>query len=129
MELSHLPKCWHNVMTKSYKKIYLVYCTCVELKQEKPRKFLLKTSINLLNSLTCSLPSSVLTKHVMISYNWANQPMVKRIAKALQECNYNVWLDIEQIGGSTLEASIIKKKIEQREKTYENLLLTFSKWR
>jgi hypothetical protein len=42
----------------------------------------------------------------MISYNWGNQPIVKRIAKELQDRGYNVWLDLEQMGGSTLEASI-----------------------
>jgi hypothetical protein len=44
--------------------------------------------------------------HVMISYNWDNQPIVKRIAQSLKDHGYNVWLDVEQMSGSTLEASI-----------------------
>jgi hypothetical protein len=42
----------------------------------------------------------------MISYNWENQPIIKRIAKSLKGDGYNVWLDLEQMSGSTLEASI-----------------------
>ncbi len=41
----------------------------------------------------------------MISYNWGNQPVVKRLAKSLQSLGYKIWLDIEQMEGSTLEAS------------------------
>jgi len=40
----------------------------------------------------------------MISYCWAQQPMVKRISAVLQAAGYNIWLDIEQMAGSTLEA-------------------------
>jgi len=43
-------------------------------------------------------------KHIMISYNWDDQPIVKRLATALKEYGYEVWLDLEQMGGSTLEA-------------------------
>eukprot|EP00026_Physarum_polycephalum_P003089 Phypoly_transcript_03098.p1 GENE.Phypoly_transcript_03098~~Phypoly_transcript_03098.p1 ORF type:complete len:657 (+),score=97.00 Phypoly_transcript_03098:524-2494(+) len=42
--------------------------------------------------------------HVMISYNWGNQPLVLRLAKTLQNGGYNVWLDVEQMAGSTLGA-------------------------
>jgi len=42
--------------------------------------------------------------HIMISYNWGNQPIVKRIAASLKERGYLVWLDLEQMTGSTLEA-------------------------
>ena len=53
-------------------------------------------------------PSAVPKKgHIMISYNWGNQPIVKRIAQSLQEKGYTIWLDLEQMGGSTLEASIL----------------------
>jgi hypothetical protein len=44
--------------------------------------------------------------HVMISYNWASQPMVVRIAHSLKENGYLIWLDTEQMKGSTLEASM-----------------------
>lgn len=44
--------------------------------------------------------------HIMISYNWAVQPTVKRLAAELKTAGYKVWLDIEQMKGSTLEASM-----------------------
>jgi hypothetical protein len=46
-------------------------------------------------------------KHVMISYNWGHQHIVKKISQALQQSGYRVWLDVEQMKGSTLEASKI----------------------
>jgi hypothetical protein len=49
-------------------------------------------------------PKQVQQKHVMISYNWANQPTVLKLAKSLQQRGYAVWLDVEQMNGSTLEA-------------------------
>jgi TIR domain len=42
----------------------------------------------------------------MISYNWGSQEMVKTIKKGLDSSGFNVWLDIEQMAGSTLEASM-----------------------
>jgi hypothetical protein len=51
--------------------------------------------------------TSTSKRHIMISYNWANQPIIKQIAQSLKDHGYNVWLDLEQMGGSTLEASII----------------------
>ena len=55
--------------------------------------------------------------HVMISYNWGNQPIVLRLAKTLQERGYDVWLDVERMGGSTLEASILirRRRINKRQ--------------
>ena len=43
-------------------------------------------------------------KHVMISYCWKQQPMVLRINEALQQANFNVWIDVEQMKGSTVDA-------------------------
>jgi hypothetical protein len=48
----------------------------------------------------------------MISYNWGNQQSVLRIAKSLKERGYHIWLDVEQMTGSTLEASIPQKVIK-----------------
>ncbi|XP_077863462.1 uncharacterized protein LOC144347211 [Saccoglossus kowalevskii] len=42
--------------------------------------------------------------HVMISYQWDNQNLMKRIKDRLRAEGYNVWMDIEQMGGSTLSA-------------------------
>lgn len=44
--------------------------------------------------------------HIMISYNWDVQPTVLKIAAALREAGYKLWLDVEQMKGSTLEASM-----------------------
>ncbi|XP_077867610.1 uncharacterized protein LOC102806025 [Saccoglossus kowalevskii] len=42
--------------------------------------------------------------HVMISYQWGSQETVLKIATDLKEAGYNVWIDVEYMGGSTLEA-------------------------
>jgi len=43
-------------------------------------------------------------RHIMISYQWGSQEIVKKIAFALQDAGYKIWLDIEEMQGSTLEA-------------------------
>eukprot|EP01048_Picozoa_sp_COSAG05_P020286 COSAG05_NODE_3408_length_2082_cov_4.481594_1_plen_424_part_00 len=43
-------------------------------------------------------------EHVMLSYNWSHQTVIKRINTALQSRSYNVWIDIEKMQGSTVEA-------------------------
>ncbi|CAH1239416.1 Hypp5822 [Branchiostoma lanceolatum] len=42
--------------------------------------------------------------HVMLSYKWDNQEVVKQIKTKLEANGYNVWMDIDRMGGSTLEA-------------------------
>jgi len=42
--------------------------------------------------------------HIMISYQWDSQPFVKRVAGALRAAGYKLWLDIDDMQGSTLEA-------------------------
>eukprot|EP01048_Picozoa_sp_COSAG05_P000290 COSAG05_NODE_7_length_42457_cov_58.929152_47_plen_207_part_00 len=44
------------------------------------------------------------TKHVMLSYNWSHQSVIKRINTALKTRAYAVWIDIEKMQGSTVEA-------------------------
>eukprot|EP00808_Paulinella_micropora_P002104 g43626.t1 len=41
---------------------------------------------------------------VMLSYNWASQPRILRIAEGLKRRGFCVWLDLEQMAGSTIEA-------------------------
>jgi len=41
---------------------------------------------------------------VMMSYNWASQPVMILLARKLQASGVRVWLDIDQMTGSTLEA-------------------------
>ena len=44
------------------------------------------------------------SKHVMVSYCWAQQPVVKRIHAALVCRGYGVWIDVEQMKGSTVDS-------------------------
>ena len=43
-------------------------------------------------------------EHVMISYNWGHQDVIKRLNTALKARDYIVWIDIEKMQGSTVEA-------------------------
>ena len=43
-------------------------------------------------------------EHVMLSYNWDHQDVVKRINSALKARDYAVWIDVEKMQGSTVEA-------------------------
>jgi len=40
----------------------------------------------------------------MLSYQWDDQPTIIKIKEALTAAGYQVWLDLEQMGGSTLAA-------------------------
>ena len=42
--------------------------------------------------------------HVMISYQWDSQEVLVEVKNRLQASGYRVWMDLEQMGGSTLEA-------------------------
>jgi len=42
--------------------------------------------------------------HVMISYNWKSQPLVKLLSAALKAAGVDVWIDFEQMQGDTIEA-------------------------
>ena len=44
-----------------------------------------------------------MSKHIMLSYCWAQQDIVKRIRYALGDNGYNIWIDIEAMQGSTVE--------------------------
>ena len=48
--------------------------------------------------------SEVTQNHVMISYQWDNQEVLIEVKNRLQASGYRVWMDLEQMGGSTLEA-------------------------
>jgi hypothetical protein len=43
-------------------------------------------------------------QHMMLSYCWANQDVIKRIHQALVRRGHTVWIDIEQMQGSTVDA-------------------------
>eukprot|EP00300_Choanocystis_sp_HF-7_P039547 c5868_g1_i2.p1 GENE.c5868_g1_i2~~c5868_g1_i2.p1 ORF type:complete len:642 (-),score=157.04 c5868_g1_i2:78-1973(-) len=42
--------------------------------------------------------------HVMLSYCWADQKIVLKINQSLQENEFQTWMDVNQMSGSTLEA-------------------------
>ena len=42
--------------------------------------------------------------HVMISYNWGHQKMVKQIRDHLRNNGFKVWMDVDDMQGSTLQA-------------------------
>ena len=41
--------------------------------------------------------------HVMISYQWDSQEVLVKVKNRLQASGYRVWMDLEEMGGSTLE--------------------------
>ncbi|XP_041361800.1 uncharacterized protein LOC121377777 [Gigantopelta aegis] len=47
---------------------------------------------------------SMATGHIMISYQWANQRTLVQVRDALREKGFVVWMDIDNMGGSTLQA-------------------------
>ena len=40
----------------------------------------------------------------MCTDSWDHQPIIERIARTLQHRGYNVWLDIDMMQGSTMDA-------------------------
>ncbi|CAD5115027.1 DgyrCDS4048 [Dimorphilus gyrociliatus] len=44
------------------------------------------------------------TGHIMISYQWGNQNVLKQLSGFLKKHDYKIWMDIENMGGSTLQA-------------------------
>ena len=40
-------------------------------------------------------------KHVMISYQWGSQELMKRIRDELKSAGYEVWMDLDNMSKST----------------------------
>ncbi|XP_061166315.1 uncharacterized protein LOC133175222 [Saccostrea echinata] len=59
--------------------------------------------------------------HVMISYQWANQKIIKKIRDSLQENGIKCWMDIDDMQGSTLNA--MAKAVERA----DIILICYSK--
>ncbi|XP_070182482.1 uncharacterized protein [Littorina saxatilis] len=55
---------------------------------------------------TSTRPKSALKSksHIFISYSWNEKELVKQIREKLRVEGYKVWIDYEQMGGSTLQA-------------------------
>lgn len=56
-------------------------------------------------------PAPVVTKegkgkggHLMISYNWGHQTELLKIRDALKERGYDVWMDVDEMSGATMDA-------------------------
>ena len=49
-------------------------------------------------------PSVPAIKHVMLSYNWGIQPLVKHVDERLRAEGINVWLDIREMGTSLTDS-------------------------
>ena len=47
--------------------------------------------------------AAAVAEHVMLSYNWGHQSVIKRVNRALQRLGYVVWIDIEKMQGSIVE--------------------------
>ena len=43
-------------------------------------------------------------RHVMLSYAWAQQKLILRVRHALGQLGYIIWIDVEQMSGSTVDA-------------------------
>ena len=44
------------------------------------------------------------SRHVMLSYAWAQQELVLRLRRELGRRNYSIWIDVEQMQGSTVDS-------------------------
>ena len=51
------------------------------------------------------------TKHIMISYNSASRPTCLKIKTELEKQNFKVWIDVDEIHGSSLDS--MAKAVEQ----------------
>eukprot|EP01049_Picozoa_sp_SAG25_P012115 SAG25_NODE_1584_length_2729_cov_3.051331_1_plen_304_part_10 len=43
-------------------------------------------------------------EHIMLSYNWDHQAVIKRVHASLVRRGYTTWIDVEKMQGSTVEA-------------------------
>lgn len=51
--------------------------------------------------------------HLMISYQWSNQPMLLKVCQYLRKNGFKVWMDVDDMAGSTLEA--MARAVEEAE--------------
>eukprot|EP00457_Paulinella_chromatophora_P005212 gb/GEZN01005226.1/.p1 GENE.gb/GEZN01005226.1/~~gb/GEZN01005226.1/.p1 ORF type:complete len:544 (+),score=88.93 gb/GEZN01005226.1/:118-1749(+) len=42
--------------------------------------------------------------HIMVSYNWDNQALVMKLVNRLKRDGFQVWVDVEEMAGSTLDS-------------------------
>ncbi|CAG2198765.1 unnamed protein product [Mytilus edulis] len=56
------------------------------------------------------------SRHIMLSYNWGHQPMVKDIRDVLKNSGIKVWMDMDDMQGSTIKA--MAKAVKQADIYY-----------
>jgi hypothetical protein len=71
---------------------------------EKSRESVVQALFQLEERKQVQASAGVSAKHVMMSYNWDHQPVIKRIHAALVQRGYSMWIDVEQMKGSTVDA-------------------------
>lgn len=72
--------------------------------KRKPR---LKELKDMADAASCMISSmdqiNEAQQHVMISYNWDHQEVILRVVAAVRQRGYVVWVDTEQMRGSTVD--------------------------
>ncbi|KAL4228744.1 hypothetical protein ACF0H5_011787 [Mactra antiquata] len=63
-----------------------------------------KSSLNTSLSSSLSADKDPNQPHIMISYQWDSQAVMMKVKDRLRQAGYKVWMDIEHMTGSTLEA-------------------------
>eukprot|EP01047_Picozoa_sp_COSAG01_P072117 COSAG01_NODE_11381_length_1948_cov_3.327204_1_plen_525_part_10 len=71
----------------------------------------LKTKEAAAESAAAVAEGGTVAEHVMLSYNWSHQDVIKRINVALKARGCAVWIDIEKMQGSTVE--VMAEAVEQ----------------
>lgn len=72
---------------------------------EKKRTMMQSLETSIAGSLSVTSKSSEKqVGHLMLSYNWGVQTEVVQIKDRLKATGYKVWIDVEQMSGSTLDA-------------------------
>jgi hypothetical protein len=51
-----------------------------------------------------TMGSATAIEHIMLSYNWDHQAVIKRVNASLVRRGYTTWIDVEKMQGSTVEA-------------------------
>ncbi len=64
----------------------------------------MKMLFHFLAESTKSSVAKPVENHVMISYQWDVQGTLIKVKNRLQAAGYKIWMDLEQMGGSTLES-------------------------
>ncbi|XP_067666560.1 uncharacterized protein [Haliotis asinina] len=56
------------------------------------------------NKKSLKVDTEDISGHVMISYQWGDQKTLLQVKELLKADGYNIWMDVDNMGGSTLQA-------------------------